>query len=201
MCFNVFGIRVEITFLFVAFIAFILTMKAPSNVLITVVSSSIHEVGHLLIMFILGNRPEKVRFEMTGINIIRKHDMRISNKSEIIISLGGPLANALILLLCCLHLCFYKNNSILTFACINLILMTFNLLPIKGLDGGSSLYFLLLQKYDSLFSTKIIYITSVIFIFLIFIWGIYAFVLTKYNFSIIIIAIFLTLSLFSKNEY
>lgn len=201
MCFNVFGIKVEITFLFVAFIAFILTMKAPSNVLITVMSSLIHEVGHLLIMFILGSRPEKVRFELTGINIIRNQDMRISNKNEILISIGGPLANSFIFILCCLYLCFYKNNSILMFACINLILMTFNLLPIKGLDGGNALYFLLLQKYDSSFSAKIIYITSVIFIFLIFIWGIYAFVSTKYNFSIIIIAIFLTLSLFSKNEY
>ena len=79
--------------------------------------------------------------------------------------------------------------------------MAFNLLPVKGLDGGTALHFLLIQKLDSLFSTKIIHITSVIFILLIFIWGIYVFIATKYNISIIIIAIFLTLSLFSKNEY
>ena len=201
MRFNILGIRVEVTFLFVAFISFVLTLKAPSNVLITVISSLIHEIGHLLIMLILDNRPEKVRFELTGINIIRSLNMKISNKNEIFISIGGPLANAIISTLCCLYLCFYKNDLILTFACINLILMAFNLLPIKGLDGGNALYFLLIHKCDSLFSTKIIYITSFVFILLVFIWGIYVFIATKYNISIIIIAMFLTLSLFSKNEY
>jgi stage IV sporulation protein FB len=149
----------------------------------------------------MSNKPQIIRFELIGINIIRNQDVRISNKNEIFISLGGPLSNAIIFILCCLYLCFYKNNSIMTFASINLILMTFNLLPIKGLDGGNALYFLLIHKCDSLFSAKIIYITSFVFILLVFIWGIYVFISTKYNISIIIIAMFLTLSLFSKNEY
>ncbi len=200
MSFRIFGIKVEITFLFIAFIAFILSLKAPSNLLITIVSSLIHETGHLIMMLVSDNKPEKIRFEMTGINIVRNQDIRVSNKNEILISFGGPLANAIVFVASCICLCFYSNNFILTFACINLILMTFNLLPVKRLDGGSALYHLLIQKFDIFFCSKIINLTSIFFIVLIFIWGIYVLISTKYNISIIIIAIFLSLSLFGDKE-
>ena len=84
MIFNIFGIKVDITFLFVAFIAFVLSLKLPSNLLITVVSSLIHECGHLIMMLLLGNKPKKVKFELTGINIIRNQEIRVSNKNEIL---------------------------------------------------------------------------------------------------------------------
>jgi stage IV sporulation protein FB len=200
MAFNVFGIKIEITFLFVAFIAFILSLKVPSNVLITVLSSLIHECGHLIMMIISDNKPKNVRFELTGINIIRNQDIRVSNKNEILISLGGPLMNLIIVISCCIYLCFYNNNLIMTFACINLILMVFNLLPIKQLDGGNILFYSMMQNFDICFSSKVMKITSVIFIMIIFIWGIYVLISSRYNISIIIIAIFLTLSLFSDNE-
>lgn len=201
MVFKVFGIKVEITFLFAAFVAFVLSLKAPSNLLITIASSLIHESGHLIMLLVSGNKPEIVRFELTGINIIRNQEIRVSHKNEIFISLGGPLVNGFVFFACCICLCFYNYDAVMTFACINLILMTFNLLPVKRLDGGNILYFLLSQKYEIFFSCKILNITSVVFITLIFIWGIYVLVLTGYNISIIIIAIFLTLSLFGDKEY
>ena len=117
MLFNVFGIQVEITFLFVAFISFVISLKAPSNLIMTITSSMFHELGHLLIMLILDNKPEKLRFELTGINIIRKQDIKISTKNEILISLGGPLINFIIVIICCVFLLYYNNDKILTFEC------------------------------------------------------------------------------------
>ena len=201
MIFNIFGVKVEITFWFVALITFIISLNSPSNVLVTVISSLLHEMGHLLIMTSVGNKPQVVRFEITGMNIIRQPDLKISTKNEVLIALGGPFVNFLCFFLSVIILCFYENETILTFGCINLILMTFNLLPIKKLDGGMALYYILLQKYDNLTCSKILKITSVFFITLIYIWGIYAFISSKYNISLIIIAIFLTLSMFSSNEY
>ncbi len=201
MIFNISGIKIEITFWFIAFIAFIISLNTPSNVLITVASSLLHETGHLLVMTSVGNKPQSVRFEITGMNIIRQPDFKISTKNEILIALGGPFINLICFLLSVIILCIYNNEKILTFGCINLILMIFNLLPIKKLDGGMALYYILLQKYDNLTCTKILKITSVFFITLIYIWGIYAFISSKYNISLIIIAIFLTLSMFSSNEY
>ncbi len=200
MIFNVFGIKVEITFWFVALITFIISLNAPSNVLITVFSSLLHETGHLLVMTSIGNKPQAVRFEITGMNIVRQPDLKISTKNEILIALGGPLVNLICFFVSVIILCIYKNEGVLTFGCINLILMTFNLLPIKKLDGGMALYYALSQKYDNLTCSKVLKITSFFFIALIYIWGIYAFVSSKYNISLIIIAIFLTLSMLDNND-
>lgn len=191
----------EITFLFVALITFVITMNVPANVLITIVSSLFHEMGHLLTMSAVGNKPQAVRFEITGMNIKRQQSIKISTKNELLIALGGPFANGVLFVICCFAICFYKSEFLLTVACINLILMTFNLLPVKRLDGGMALYFLLSRRFDAEFCSKILKITSIVFITLIYVWGIYVFVSSGYNFSVIIIAIFLTLSMFGGNEY
>ena len=201
MIFKIFGVKVEITFWFAAFITFIISLNVPSNVLITILSSLLHEMGHLLVMTSVGNKPQAVRFEITGMNIIRQPDFKISTKNEILIALGGPLINLICFITSVIILCICENEKILTFGCINLILMIFNLLPIKKLDGGMALYYALSQKYDNIICSKILKITSVFFITLIYVWGIYAFVSSGYNISLIIIAIFLTLSMLGNNDY
>ncbi len=201
MTFKLCGIKIEVTFLFVAFLTFIISLNAPANLLITVASSLLHEAGHLSMLILLNNKPQAVKFEIVGMNIIRKQDLKISRKEEIAISLGGPLMNFVVVVASCLLLTFYNNQHVLTCACINLILMTFNLLPIKMLDGGAILYFVLSAHFNSLLCRKILKVTSVIFIFIIYLWAFYVFVVTKYNISLIIIAIFLTISLFQENDY
>lgn len=195
------GVDFEITFLFVALITFMITLNISSNVLITVASSLLHEMGHLLTMSAVGNKPQCVRLEITGINIKRAQSIKISTKNELLIALGGPFVNAIIFIICCFVICFYQSEFSMTVACINLILMIFNLLPVKRLDGGMALYFLLSRRFDTEICSKILTITSIIFITVIYIWGFYVFIANGYNFSVIIIAIFLTLSMFGGNEY
>lgn len=201
MTFKVCGIQIEITFLFVAFLTYIISLKAPANVLITVLSSLLHEIGHLSVMILVGNKPKTVKFELVGMNIIRQGNLKISTKREIAISLGGPIMNFIIVIVSCIYLCFCKNHIVMTGACINLILMTFNLLPIKSLDGGAVLYFLLSQHFESIICRRILKITSILFISIIYLWAVYVFIISRYNFSLIIIAIFLTISLFRENDY
>ena len=152
-------------------------------------------------MFLVGNKPETVKFHLIGMNIIRQENIKISTKNEIAISFGGPVVNFVIVSISCVILCFFESQLILTCACINLILMTFNLLPIKSLDGGAILYFLLTQYFEPLVCRRIIRISSALFITMIYLWAIYIFIVSKYNFSLIIIAIFLTISLFQENDY
>lgn len=201
MSFNIYGVKIKFTFLFVALMSFIITLKAPASLLLTIIASLFHEIGHLCLMLLTKNKPKAIQFELTGINIIRAENMNISLKSELLIALGGPLINAFFFVACCLLLCIYENENMLTFACINLILLTFNLLPIKRLDGGIALYFLLSQRFETDFCRKILQILSCIFISLIYLWGTYVFLSTKYNLSVLVVAIFLTLSMFSCNEY
>lgn len=200
MKFRLFNIEFEITFLFTALIAFVIAMNSPFNVLTTIFSSLFHEMGHLIMMFCSNNIPQSVRFEITGMNIIRQPSMKISAKHEIFIAMGGPVANGLVLLISCVLLCFLENEKILTVGCINLILMTFNLLPIKSLDGGMALYYLLSRKFNPDFCGKILKILSIFFVLLIYVWGVYVFVSTNYNISLLIIAIFLTMTTLSKKD-
>lgn len=199
MSFSVRGIKVEITFLFVAFISFLISLKVPANVFFTVISSLFHELGHLFVMLILKNKPQKVRLELTGINIIRQNSV-LSPRDEAFTALGGPIINGFLFFFSCILLCFYENEDIMTFACTNLILMVFNLLPVKRLDGGIVLYNMLLQHLSLEKTLKIQKLISILFIIIIYVWGIYAFYVSKFNFSLIIIAIFLTLSLVSDKE-
>ena len=201
MKFRLFGIDFEITFLFTALITFVIAMNSPFNVIITIISSLLHETGHLVMMCSLNNYPQCVRFEITGMNIKRQPSVKISTKNEIFIALAGPLANAMALFISCIILCFFRSENIFTIASVNLILMTFNLLPVKRLDGGMALYFLLSKKFSSDICGKVLKITSIIFIIILYIWGIYVFISTNYNISVLIIAIFLTLSLLDSNEY
>ncbi len=201
MTFKLWGVKFEITFFFVAFITFIISLKAPANLIITIASSMLHETGHLSMMILVGERPKKIKLELVGMNIIREKNFKISAKKEMVISLGGPIMNFVIIIISCMVLCFYENYTVMTCACINLILMIFNLLPIKSLDGGATLYFLLSQYFEAHFCRKILKIISIVCIAIIYIWAIYVFVVSQYNFSLIIIAIFLTISLFQNNDY
>ena len=199
MCFYASGISIEITFLFVAFIAFLISLRAPANVFFTVISSLFHEMGHLFVMMLLSCKPQKIRFELTGINIIRRN-IPLNTFREILISLGGPVFNGILFVFSCFILCLFKNNSVMTFACTNLILMLFNMMPVKGLDGGNILYNLLIRLISWEKAVIISKTVSIAFIILIYLWGFYAFCVTGFNFSLIIIAIFLTLSLISDKE-
>ncbi|MBR5245804.1 MAG: hypothetical protein IKV25_00350 [Clostridia bacterium] len=201
MTFKFCGIRIEITFLFVAFLTFVISLNAPANLLITIASSLLHEIGHLTMMLIIGNKPKIVKFHIVGMNIIRQEKCSVSSKGEILISLGGPLINLIIVFISCIYLCIYVNQIVLTVACINLILMTFNILPIKSLDGGAILYFILSNHFNSDVCRRILKATSTFFISIIYLWAIYVFIMSGYNFSLIIIAIFLTISLFQSNDY
>ncbi len=158
-------------------------------------------MGHLCVMCAVGNKPKAVRFEITGMNIQRTESIKISVKNELLIALGGPIVNGLIFLLFCIAYCFKNSDLLMTVAGINLILMVFNLLPVKGLDGGMAIYFLLSKRASTGECGKALKITSILFIMIIFCWGVYVFASSGYNFSVIIIAIFLTLSTFNGNEY
>lgn len=195
------GVRVRITFLFTALIAFVLSVKAPANVLMTVLSSFLHEIGHLSVMIALGNYPEAVIFELTGINIKRMQSVKISMKNEIFTALGGPAANCIVFLICTFIFCFHKSEIILTVSAVNLILMIFNLLPVKGLDGGMILYFFLFSRFNGIVAEKTLRITSAVFLVLIYLWGFYILFAGGYNFTLLLIAVFLTFSAVSKAEY
>lgn len=199
MRFCVCGVPVCVTWHFLALITFMLSLHTE-NVLYAVLFSLFHEMGHITAMTALGNAPLSVSLELTGINIRRRQETGISLIREIIIALAGPFINLILFVF--LMLIYLQNGSNKCFnaACVNLILMTFNLLPVKGLDGGKALYFFISKIFSYKTAEKVLYCTSAISILLLLFYGCYVLYITRRNFTMLIIALMLTLTMFSKEE-
>lgn len=170
------------------------------NVLYAVLFSLFHEIGHLAAMITLGNPPQSVAFELTGINIKRTEQTGVSLTREIIIALAGPFLNLILFLLFVLIYCQNGSDKAFNAASVNLIFMIFNLLPVKGLDGGKVLYYSVSQLFSYKSAKIFLALSSVIFILLMFSYGAYVLYVTRYNFTMLIIALMLSLSMFSKEE-
>lgn len=201
MSFTVKGVRLSVSFYFAAVLALMLSLRAPGEVLLALFSSILHECGHLAAMIACKNEIKAVRLEITGMNIIRNESDFLSFRQEIFIALSGPLTNAGIFLLCGVLYWIFQKNIFLTAACINLLLAVFNLLPVKRLDGSMALYFLLSLRFSQAFCRAALKISSVMVLAPVYLWGIYVFLAGNKNFTVIIIAVFLTLSMLGGNDY
>ena len=95
----------------------------------------IHELGHLLILLLQGQSPERLELSAAGILMVRGKVGSFGQ--ELLLHLGGPLAN-----LAMVGLLWQRDQ----FACAaHLILAAVNLLPLEPLDGGSVTELLLEQ--------------------------------------------------------
>lgn len=199
MRFKINNIPIVITWHFLALITFMLSLRTE-NILYAVLFSLFHETGHILAMTALGNAPQSVSLELTGINIKRTAQTNVSLTKEVIIALSGPFFNFILFLIFVLIYSQDGNAKAINAASVNLILMIFNLMPIKGLDGGKVLYFTVSHFFSYKTAKIILALSSVFFILLMFSYGVYVLYVTRYNFTMLIIALMLSLSMFSKEE-
>ncbi len=138
MKFKVFGTQIYISFFFMAAITLMLATDRTGLMLPSLFAVMVHELAHLFTMWVLDCAPKSVRLIPASIQINSKFSFQYKN--DILIAAAGPAAN---LLLC---LCLYFNYaafgkiSVLYYAVLNLIYGAFNLLPVKGLDGGTILH-------------------------------------------------------------
>ncbi len=96
----------------------------------------VHELGHIVCLLILGEKPQLIELSFYGIKLKRQNISELKSFGEIIIYASGPAANfALSALL------FVCGNAygIRTAAVISLCVGLFNLLPCQPLDGGNIL--------------------------------------------------------------
>ncbi len=104
-----------------------------------VLAALAHEIGHLLVMVILGEQPQSIVFGSFGIRMERKPGTRLAYQKEIWIFAAGPAVNLLTALL------FFSHPSVCR---VHLLLGLFNLLPVSVLDGGQILRCILQQKME-----------------------------------------------------
>ena len=181
--------EVYITLWFSAVITTLLLFDRTGFILPMIFSVFVHETAHLLSMTVKGCAPKEIVLIPGSIQIVscKTPSIRIDN----IILFAGPLAN---LIFAVMFFAFYNlktNKTVLVYALIQMIIGLFNLLPARGLDGGSIIYNICLLKRNSYFADLILQISSIcVVIFFIFI-GVWLLFHGRGNPSFFIMAVYI----------
>ncbi len=144
MKFKLFGTEVYISFLFSATITIMLLTDKTGYMLPALFAIILHEIGHLFMMWLLECAPKRIKLIPASVQITAPFQKRYRN--DILVAASGPAVNILLFLTLYFNFLAFGNKVTLYFALLNLVIGIFNLLPVKGLDGGTIL-FCFLEKY------------------------------------------------------
>ena len=183
--------RIEFGISFVIVVTLMLIFFDEKIVLFSVLSSLLHECGHLFAIRICGERIERVVFGAFGLRIERSAFTKASYTSEIIIALGGIIVNYMIFVLCLFIYFFSQNITVAIFGIINLFVGLFNSVPMKSLDMGKALLSLLKKKRSEESAEKIVSRVSLAFSLCFLVFTVLYCALIKLNFSLIAVSIYL----------
>ena len=119
--------RVEVTGGFLLLAAWLNYLDRQGIVHLALLYCALHELGHLLVLRLLGVRVR--RLSITAVGAEMEIDRSLSYGGEILAALAGPLVNL------ALALTFCRFSRGWVFAGLNLALCCFNLLPVGRLDA------------------------------------------------------------------
>lgn len=191
-------INVKINTLFLATIVILISAKPDNTIAIALISSTLHEIGHLVVMLYFKQNPQSICFSFFGMRITKQSDLSLSFKKEIIVSIAGITVNFIIFVVFAICYAIFKTEIFLKISSVNLLLGGFNLLPIYVLDGGRVLEYALKLHFDQQKSEKLLNIVSVIFLLPLYFFGFYTLISTGYNFTLLVVAIYLTIILITS---
>ncbi len=196
MRFKIFSTEIYVSFVFIGLLTIMLAIDKTGYLLPVFFSVTVHEIAHLITMWILKCQPKQINLIPGSIQIIRGFSYK--RNSEVLISFSGPIANLLLFCVFIINYYAFSVNTSLNYAAINLILALFNLLPVRGLDGGTILYHILLKIKDGSKANVIINICTIVLAFFAIFIGIILFINGKINYSLIILGLYFLLSLTFK---
>lgn len=189
MTFKLSNTYIQIKFLFVALITFLMFVDESGIFIFCYLSSLIHELGHIVAVYICGDKIDRIVFDIYGILIHKQENLSYSK--QLFILLLGPFVNIIIGFL----FGFSKLSWAGFFAASNMVLGIFNLLPISGLDGGEIVSIVLEYFLGDRISRVVSVLISVAMLLPMAFLCFYNFMEKKGNFSLVIVFVFLTVSL------
>ena len=197
MRFRLFGTEIYVSFLFFAIITVMLASDRTGLCLPTVCAAAFHEAGHLFAMWICDCQPKSIRLVPASVSIISGFPRK--KYGELFIALAGPLFNIALFASLFINYKLTVSNISFEYGIINLIIAAFNLLPVKGLDGGTVTTVLIekgtksREKAESV--TKIVSVlTGLIILF----FGVFLILRGKINVSVIIMGIYILICSFLR---
>lgn len=143
---------------FAAVITMMLILDGSGMCAVGLFCCVIHEVGHIICLVVLGEKPESVEFSFYGIKLERSRRSSLTAAEEMAVYAAGPVMN---FVFSAFMLPFSSTHTgIKTAAAISFCVGIFNLLPCRPLDGGNILSSFLAYTTDEEKAEKICFYTS-----------------------------------------
>lgn len=188
--------RVEVKFSCFALFAFCcLFAGAPSSAFLFL-AVALHELAHLTVLLLFRAPPKAVQLSALGCRVVLSSEHRLTYRKNAIVSLAGPFANLLSWGIMAL---LAKGSHV--FAAASLTLGLFHTLPIEPLDGGLALRSLLSGAMDERKAGKITFFLSLSLLLPLSVLGFLILLRTRYNFSLLLMSLYLMLYLVLKRDY
>ncbi|MDO4364066.1 MAG: hypothetical protein Q4C99_06025 [Clostridia bacterium] len=178
MKFRLFDIEFEISFWFFAMVCTALFAN-NYDFLYVLLFSSLHELGHITSLYLLGGKADKIIVSFYGIGLKHSSDLTVSK--EVLFLLSGIAVNFVFVI-------FNVKRDI------NLALIVINALPIYPLDMGRCLKLVLEKYFNISVSYFVLYAFGFAALVLLICYSIYS---RKY--SILIVSAYLAFWLFRGN--
>jgi len=188
---------IYVHFLTVLLFVFCYINRKLEILVISYFSIFFHELAHLLAALMIGLIPARIVFFPFGVNLKLKNNIIGSLSDEVILYMSGPLLNVIFAVF---SIFFIRYEYIRLFYYNNIGLFLFNILPILPMDGGVLVKKILSAGVGSRRSEKILKIVSFVLISVLIILQIHLLYKNKFNFSILLITIFLTGNIFTNKE-
>lgn len=157
-----------------------------------------HEGGHFIAAKYLGMKIKIFKIMPFGAELRFENQHKVKGMREIALSISGPLVN---LLFCISSIAFLpQTESSQFFICANASVFIFNMLPVLPLDGGRIMKALFYLRSGEISSVKYVLVISKIFDVILIILGFGILYYTEFNFSILLIGVFVMFYIFDENK-
>lgn len=159
-----------------------------------------HELFHIAAIKLTGNHFKKIVLEPFGISAIISDISFFNSKKEMFISLAGPFFNFIAAFLLYILNDYIKIQNTKYLITLNLSMGIFNLIPALPLDGGRFLRAYLSPEHGIIHAYNFMIRQSRIIIFVLLTLSAFLIIFSSFNFSLIIIAVFMLSNLCCEKE-
>lgn len=188
---KILGIDIYVSVAFCAIITLMLVIDRTGSIIPLLAGTAVHELGHLIAMRNQKNPVKKIMLIPAALLIVG--GVTSSDKEEINTVSAGPIANIAVGGFFLLLFWVIGKEMLLLYAVIQLALAVFNLLPVKGLDGGTLLFIALRRKMELSTAELLVKIISFVLSAGLAILGALLFVTVPQNPSLLICGIYLVI--------
>lgn len=182
--FSVLDVDFSLSFAFLSVLTLMFIFDVTGRSLQTILAYIAHELSHIGAIILFGGKIKSMDFSICEMNIKTEKEL-LSKFERIIVEASGAFAN--------FFLAFIFIETAQIFAYTNIIIASFQLLPVVSFDGEN-----ILELMGVSLRTR--RILSFFVTFMVALLGFYVLLITKYNFSILILSLYLMFTCFTCNK-